>query len=437
MRNKKSVFILAVLIIITTQSIPLSFSTEKSIDSDSTFVQKHGQLSVSGNYIVDKNRDQIVLRGMSLFWSQWMGSFYNESCVDWLKDDWSCTVIRAAMGVESGGYLQYPLVEMTKVKTIINSCINAGIYVIVDWHDHNAQNHLEQSLVFFKQIAQQYGNYPNIIYEIFNEPTQVSWTNDVKPYAIAVIDTIRKYDPYNIIVVGSPTWSQDVDTASRNPIERSNIAYSLHFYAATHKQALRNKAVTALNNGIALFVSEWGTCEASGTGTLDYNEVNTWLNFMEFHKISWCNWSLCDKDETSAALKVGASVTGGWPESVLSPSGVLVRSKILFYNDSLTTDVGDNYIPEKFLLYQNFPNPFNPATTIEYDLPINGNVKIEVYDLLGSKIKTLVNSFEYKGKHSVQWAGTSDSGIRVSSGVYLYSMNFEKQTFYKKAVFIN
>lgn len=434
---KKTIFFLSIFIFLTIEILPSSIFNSEITNTDTSVVQRYGQLSVSGTKIIDQNGDPIALRGMSLFWSQWMGNFYNESCINWLKDDWKCTVVRAAMGVESGGYLQYPQTEMNKIKTVINACINAGIYVIVDWHDHNAQTHQQQSIDFFKQIAQLYGNYPNIIYEIFNEPTQISWTNDVKPYALAVIDSIRKIDPDNIILVGSPTWSQDVDTASRNPIDRTNIAYTLHFYAATHKQALRNKAITALNNGIALFVSEWGTCEASGTGVLDYAEVETWMSFMETRKISWCNWSLCDKDETSAALKVGASVNGGWSESMLSASGLLVRNKIIFYNDSTTTDVGYNYVPDKFLLYQNFPNPFNPSTTIEYELPVNGNVKIEVYDLLGSKVKTLVNDFEYSGKHSIQWSGISEAGEKVSSGVYLYNLNFDNQTYYKKAIFIN
>ena len=404
---------------------------------DTSIVEKYGKLSVSGTYIVDQNGNPITLRGMSLFWSQWMGRFYNENCVQWLKNDWKCTVVRAAMGVESGGYLTNPQVEMNKVKTVINACINAGIYVIVDWHDHNAENHQPQSIAFFKEIAQLYGNYPNIIYEIYNEPVHVSWTNVVKPYSIAVIDSIRKIDPDNIILVGSPTWSQDVDTASRNPIDRTNIAYTLHFYAATHKQALRNKAITAMNNGIALFVSEWGTCEATGSGVLDYAEVETWLNFMETKKISWCNWSVADKDETSAALKPGASSNGSWSSSMLSPSGTLIRDKIIFYNDLTTNDEGSSDQPNNFQLYQNYPNPFNPNTTIEYELANSGDVKIDVYDMQGIKIKTLVNNFKSSGKHLVSWNGKSDTGQSVSSGVYFLNLSFENLNQYKKAILIN
>jgi endoglucanase len=73
-----------------------------------------------------------------------------------------------------------------------------------------------------------------------------------------------------LIIVGSPTWSQYVDLAAADPITSDdNIAYTLHFYADTHKHLLRAKAVTALNAGIALFVTEWGTCSADGNGAVN------------------------------------------------------------------------------------------------------------------------------------------------------------------------
>jgi endoglucanase len=331
--------LIATTIVIVLISISLSCADKHTelvgnkSENDSSIVARYGQLRVQGTKIVDKNGNPVSLHGMSFFWSQWMGRFYNYNCVKWLRDDFKCTVVRAALGVESGGYLQNPDLEMSKIKAVIDACINLGIYVIVDWHDDNAENYQQQSINFFKQIATLYGNQPNIIYEIYNEPKQISWTNVIKPYATSVIDGIRSIDPDNIIVVGTPTWSQDVDTASRNPLQYDNIAYTLHFYAATHKQALRNKATTAINNGIALFVTEWGTCESTGDGFLDYPEVENWITFMNVNKLSWCNWSVADKVETSAALKPNVDSNGGWPDSSLTPSGSLVRGKSRLYND--------------------------------------------------------------------------------------------------------
>jgi len=303
-----------------------------AVNSPKSVVELYGRLQVKGNKIFGKDDSVVVLRGMSLFWSQWGGHFYNENVIKWLRDDWKCTIVRAAIGVESGGYLTNPQAEMQKAEIVINAAIKYGIYVIVDWHDHNAQNHLEQSKEFFKTIAQKYGDKPNIIYEIFNEPLQVSWTSVIKPYAEEVIKTIRQYDPDNLIVVGTPSWSQDVDVAANSPIQDNNVAYSLHFYSSTHRQFLRNKATIALNKGIPLFVTEYGISEASGNGNIDLNEANIWMNFMESNKLSNCNWSIMDKAESSAALKPGANTSGGWTENDLTLSGKTIRNYIFSKN---------------------------------------------------------------------------------------------------------
>ncbi len=294
-----------------------------------TAVEKYGQLSVKGNKVVDKSGNPVQLKGMSLFWSQEIGKYYNYSAIKWLRDDWKCTIVRAAMAVEGGGYLTNPEREKQKVDSAVNAAIKLGLYILIDWHDHHGQRHTAQSQKFFAEMAQKYGKYPNIIYELYNEPlNNVSWADSIKPYHEAVIATIRKYDTKNIIVCGTRTWSQDVDEASLNPIKGDNIAYALHYYAATHKQDLRNKADAALKNGIALFVTEFGTVFANGDGDVNYEESRLWWDFCDKHQLSWCNWSVCDKKESSAALKPGASATGGWDLNMLNPSGILVRSEL-------------------------------------------------------------------------------------------------------------
>lgn len=370
--------------------------------SDSSIVGIHGQLSVQGNRIVDNQNEPIVLRGMSLFWSQWMGQYYNSQSVKWLKDDWNSTVVRAAMGVEMGGYLENPSFELSKIKNVIEACIDEGLYVIVDWHDHHAQRNQEEAINFFKEIATLYGDSPNIIYEIYNEPLQISWADSVKPYAEAVISEIREIDSNNLILVGSPTWSQDVDVAANNPIESNNIAYTLHFYAATHKQFLRDKAKRALDKGVALFVSEYGTCESSGDGFLDYDETSKWFDFMEENQISYCNWSIADKVETASALKPGSSAFGGWTEEQITPSGKLIRDQLLFMNT--VTDIED--MPElddnNILLnyVRNYPNPFNSTTIIQFSLNRKAHLKMKILNMLGENVMNLVDSVYESGTHS-------------------------------------
>jgi endoglucanase len=142
-----------------------------------------------------------------------------------------------------------------------------------------------------------------------------------------VIDTIRKYDPDNLIVCGTPNWSQWVDSAAIDPIKDTNVAYALHFYAGTHKQNLRDRAKFALDKGIALMVTEYGTTDANGNGAVDDEETKRWWTFMDENYLSACNWSVADKNESSSALKPGAATTGGWADHQINPSGLLVRSK--------------------------------------------------------------------------------------------------------------
>jgi endoglucanase len=297
-----------------------------------TPVAFHGKLSVSANRIVDQAGRPVQLRGMSFGWSNWWGQYWTAKAVSWLVDDWKVQIVRAAMGIEpQGAYLSNPDTERNKVITVVDEAIRRGIYVIIDWHDHNAPSNINESRAFFSDMAARYGAQPNVIYEIFNEPEGETWSQ-IKAYAADIVSTIRAKDPDNLIIVGTPNWSQDVNEAAASPLAGANIAYTLHFYAATHKQWLRDRASEALSAGVALFVTEWGVCEASGTGYLDRTETDAWLKFMDTNLLSWANWDIADKaGETCSALLPNSSPTGGWPESSLTEAGKLVRGKLRAY----------------------------------------------------------------------------------------------------------
>lgn len=304
-------------------------------ENPKTIVELIGPLQADGNRIIGRDGEPAVLRGMSLFWSQWEGEFYTRACVQWLRDDWKCTVVRAAMGIAEDGYLSNPAAELTKIRTVVESCIDLGIYVIIDWHSHTAETQLNEAKAFFTLMAQLYGEYPNVIYEIFNEPLHLDWTNVLKPWSEEVIAGIRSEDPDNLIIVGTPTWSQDVDDAALDPVDDVNVAYALHFYAGTHGQELRSKAVTALNREVVLFVSEWGVSNADATGGVHYPETETWLNFMDTAGLSWCNWSVADKDETTSIVTPGTTPSGNWRESDLTEAGRYLRTILINANRPL------------------------------------------------------------------------------------------------------
>ena len=307
---------------ITDENFPLQYE-------DTTVVQIHGLLQQVGNKIVDKNNEPVAFAGNSFFWSNdnWGGErYYNSEVVTWLKDDWNTTIVRAAMGVEDpGGYLDNKTANKNRVKTIVDAAIENGIYVIIDWHSHHAEDNTNEAVLFFEEMADLYGEFDNVIYEIYNEPLDVSWSTIIKPYAISIISTIRAIDPDNLIIVGTPEWSQRVDLAAADPITGySNIAYSLHFYTTHHKQWLRDRASSALESGIALFVTEWGSV---GYSLVD-SEANEWMTWCHTNKISHCNWAVNDKEEEWSILIPGANTTGGWSDDELTKAGKLAKNII-------------------------------------------------------------------------------------------------------------
>ncbi|HYD53857.1 MAG TPA: glycoside hydrolase family 5 protein, partial [Gemmatimonadaceae bacterium] len=294
-------------------------------------VSTHGRLQVCGSKICNAAGSPVQLKGMSLFWSNtgWGGErFYNATAVSNLANGWGATVVRAAIGVEGGGGYgdsAQRAANVARAKAVIDGAIAAGIYVIVDFHTHELRQADAQA--FFGDLARTYAASPNIIWETYNEPTTQSWSS-LKTYHTAVIGTIRSAGSQNLVVVGSPTWSQDVDIAANDPIADTNTAYTLHFYAGSHGASLRAKADAAMAKGKAVFVTEYGTCHASGNSGFNPTESNAWAAWMDQHSISSANWSLNDKAETASALLGGASATGPWTDANLTPSGKWAKAYI-------------------------------------------------------------------------------------------------------------
>lgn len=299
-------------------------------------VSRHGRLQVRGNRIVDRHGKAVSLAGVSLFWGNdgWHGEkFWNADVVGFLKEDWKAAVVRAAMGVEDpGGYLESPENNLRKLRTVVDACIEAGVYVIIDWHSHDAKPHQAAAVDFFSKMARLYGGHDHVIYEIWNEPRYVTWAETIKPYSEAVIASIRRHDPDHLVIVGSADWSTEVDVATADPVDDSNAAYSFHFYAASHFLKKRLQAQAALDRGKALFITEWGSCESTGNGKIDRASTEEWARWMRENQLSHCNWSLCDKEESASVLKPGAYVKGKWGGDQLTPSGIMVREMVREWN---------------------------------------------------------------------------------------------------------
>lgn len=297
-------------------------------------VKEHGQLSVKGTQLTDKNGKHVMLRGVSFGWHSFWPRFYNEGSVKWLKNDWNANVVRAAMGIEVGNpgmaFKDNPADAKAKITAVVDGAIKEGIYVIIDWHSHNIN--LKEAKGFFAEMSKKYAKYPNIIYEVFNEPDEETWPQ-VKAYSEEIIKVIRKNDPNNVILVGCPHWDQDINLPAADPIKGfSNLMYTVHFYAATHKQELRDRTDAAIKAGLPVFISESAGMEATGDGPLNPAEWQNWIDWMEARGLSWITWSVSDKDETCSMLQKSAASNGNWKENDLKESGIKTRAYLKALN---------------------------------------------------------------------------------------------------------
>ncbi len=289
-------------------------------------ISENGALQVKGTQLLNEGGERVVLKGMSSHGLQWFPQFTDSSYIKAIADR-GANVMRFAMYTEENGYIQNSSVKNVLIKGVDNT-LALDMYAIIDWHilsDGNPMTHINEAESFFSEIAERYKESKGVIYEICNEPNgNIIWSNDVKPYAERIIATIRSIDSDCIILVGNPQWCQDLDSVVNAPLDFNNIMYTCHFYAGTHGQWLRDKISNALNNNIPVFISEWGTGDAGGGGGVYDYESREWIEFMNNNNLSWCNWSLCDKNESSAALIAGADSSDGLEDSELSESGKIV-----------------------------------------------------------------------------------------------------------------
>ena len=299
------------------------------------------RLHVEGTALMNESGDTVELRGMSFGWNVLWPRFYNADAVDHVVNDWGAEIVRAAVGVELRAseaqarcYLDDPDFGKVSACTIVDAAIENGVYVLVDWHAHGL--HTEAAVEFFTYMASRYKGVPNVIYEIWNEPSykdhvnQIDYTwAEIKEYSETVIAAIRTIEKDAVIIVGTPRWSQNVDDAANDPITGyDNLMYTLHFYAGTHKEWLREKGDYAMSKGLALFVTECGGMNADGQGPVDEESTQAWIEWMEDNDISYLFWSISDKKETCSMLYPSALSEGPWTDADISPWGSFVKKSL-------------------------------------------------------------------------------------------------------------
>lgn len=382
-------------------------------------VAVNGKLSVSGTQLVNKNGTPIQLRGMSSHGTQWYTEDYNFNSLSVLANKWGIDVFRIAMypsdkpDATKNAYEGNPTFWKSYVDNLVDICGSLGIYCIIDWHvltpgDPNDPTYLPMAKEFWDYMSKKHAGKNQVLYEICNEPNGVAWAT-VKAYANIIIPIIRANDPNSVIIVGSPTWSSDVDIAANDPIKdpadptklAANVMYTFHFYAASHGQNYRDKITAALGKGLAIFVTEWGSTDASGGGTSNWTETQTWMDFLATNKISWANWSYSDKSETSAVLQPGSGAALLWDNT--NAQGDKIKTYIASPADSWTST--GNWNPAAYIATPLNGDYFLPNTTITLtSTAVDKDGTIASVDFLvdGVKIGTATTA-----PYSVQWTPTT------------------------------
>jgi len=315
------------LLVATAMVFGLSFVVSSNTMAATPYA-KHGQLSVKGSKIIDKKGRTFQLKGVSTHGLAWFPDYVNKKAFKTLHNKWKANIVRLAMYTEEyNGYLSGG--NKAELEQLIDKGVKAadslGMYSIIDWHilsDGNPNTHKGEAKEFFEKMSKKYADDPRVLYEICNEPNGGTSWSDIKSYAEEIIPVIRKNAPKAIIIVGTPTWSQEVDKPASDPIKGyDNIMYTLHFYAATHKDDLRNKAEAAIKSGLPIFISEFSICDASGNGGIDYSSAKAWKKFINQYKLPYVAWNLSNKNESSALIKDNVKSLSGWKKSQLSATG--------------------------------------------------------------------------------------------------------------------
>ena len=307
-----------------------SSSEALSVDASTPFGQ-HGALHVENGKLTDADGNTVQLYGMSTHGIAWFPQYINYDSFRTLRDDWNTNCIRLAMyTAEYGGYCAGGDKEQLKqlVKDGVSYATELGMYVIVDWHilsDCDPNQNKDEAIAFFREMAEVFADNDNVLYEICNEPNGGTSWDSIKSYAEEVIPVIRAQKPDAVILVGTPTWSQEIDKAAASPLDDSNVMYTLHFYAGTHKDDLRNRLETCVQNGLPVFVSEFGMCDASGNGANDFVSTTKWLDLLNKYQISFCCWNLANKDESSSVFKASSTALSDWTDDDFNESGRWIR----------------------------------------------------------------------------------------------------------------
>ena len=359
MKQKNNKLLICTLILFSFFSVAVRADEETIKDGRPS---RDGFLSVEGTNLVNENGEKVILRGVSTHGLTWYPQFVNETLFKDISENWNCDLVRLAMYSED--YLKNKKDNLDKLHEGIQAAIAADMYVLVDWHilnDSNPNDNLADAKEFFNDISLEYGECPNIIYEICNEPNGNTGWDDITEYSNIIIPIIRFNSPKALIVVGTAFYDQDLKSPTARPLAFDNVLYCFHFYTATHYENMHRSLEEAIDNGLPVFISECGISEASGDGNIDYDSAVEWFSYLHSKGISYAIWSLSNKEESASFIRADSSefnhlsdddltYVGKWVRELLrgtDPSSIKVEGYVQEYTFAdririLFNDIGYN-----------------------------------------------------------------------------------------------
>ena len=304
-----------------------------------TPLEKHGKLHVDGMNVYDQNNNIFQIRGISTHglgmgiryseeqYSNMYAYYANYESFKSLRDFFGINAVRLAM-YPSTTAGNHPLTH-DMIKNAVKDLNELGLYAIIDWHtmrEGDPNNLIDDSKAFFTEMASEFKDYSNVLYEICNEPNDtnnngnpVTWEDNIKPYALEIIKIIRSYNKDAIITIGTPGFCHDIKEVADNPITGySNLLYSFHFYAGNAGEPSREKLRYAIEKKLPVYISECGMVNGNGDGAVGYESAQIWMKILQDNNLGFTVWQLSNKSEGSSLIKSTCYKLSNWKYEDLS-----------------------------------------------------------------------------------------------------------------------
>ncbi|ORX78046.1 hypothetical protein BCR32DRAFT_247468 [Anaeromyces robustus] len=309
-----------------------------------------GKLYVNGTSLVNSKEETVILKGLSTHGLTWYPAYVNKDLFTFLSEEWDMNLIRLAMYSES--YIKNKKENLEILYRGIDAAIESNMYVLIDWHilnDYDPMMNVEEAKEFFNMISEKYANVPNLIYEICNEPNQGAKWENIYKYSNIIVPIIRNHNPNAVIIIGTPNYDQDLESAIAKPVSFKNVMYTFHFYSAEHHDDLMVRFENAIKSGLPVFISECGITMGDGNGNRDYEYAVKWFDLLNKYQTSYAIWNLSNKKENSSIIKASSRESKKLLEKDLTGTGKWVRSLLKGVSPS---DIPQGDVNEKYTFWE-------------------------------------------------------------------------------------